>query len=87
MRYGKLPSAVIRERLRQSKEECKELTRRELRCPHCGFLMDYVYSDMQGHLESKCQNCKRISIMNMAYFRTVKRKYYPTYQRVTTPIR
>lgn len=87
MRYGKIPSPEVQERLRRSRQEVKELTRRELRCPHCNFLMDYVYSDMQGHRESKCQKCKRSVILNMAYFRTVKRKYYPRVRWSTPPIR
>lgn len=84
---GKLPSPETMEKVRRSKQECEFLTKREVRCPHCGFLVDYVFSDVSGHREIKCRKCKRSTIMNMAYFRRVKRKTYPTYRRRMQPIR
>ena len=80
-------SPEMREKVERSEKECEALTKREVRCPYCGFLMDYVYSDVSGHRQVKCRKCKRATIMNMAYFRRVRRKYYPEYRRSIPPIR
>lgn len=70
-----LPLEVL-ERIRLSEEECEDLTVRELRCPYCDFLIDFIFSDASGHRRSKCPKCKRVLTMNVAYFRRVKRKVY-----------
>ena len=77
----------IREKIRKSEAECDDLTLRDVHCPHCGYLLDRVYSDASGHRQIKCRKCKEITVMNMAYFRRVKRKYYPESRRTYPPIR
>ena len=71
-----LPPEILA-KVKLSEEESEGLILRELRCPHCNFLIDTLYSDASGHRRTKCPKCKQITIMNMAYFRRVKRKYYP----------
>ena len=39
--------------------------RRELRCPDDGHLLGYVYGDVDGYVETKCQRCKRITIFHL----------------------
>lgn len=69
------PLAVdIQRKLILSQKESATLERRDLNCPYCGFLLDRIFSDATGHRESKCQKCKREIIINMAYFRKVKRR-------------
>ena len=58
--------------LAQSRIESDSLKERDLLCPHCGFRIQTVYSDATGHLRIKCPKCKRIFILNLAYFRRVK---------------
>lgn len=60
------------EKLEMSKTEVTELTLRDLRCPNCRFLIDKIYSDIQGHMQVKCPKCKNAYIMNVSYFRTKK---------------
>ena len=62
----------VRRKLLQSRIEADELSQREIRCPHCGFLIQKVYSDATGHLSIKCQKCKSVSVLNLAYFRKAK---------------
>jgi len=57
-------------KLESSEAEVTQLTLRDLRCPNCRFLIDKVYSDIQGHMQVKCPKCKNAYIMNLAYFRT-----------------
>lgn len=62
----------IFEKLEMSETEVTELILRDLRCPNCQFLIDKIYSDIQGHMQVKCPKCKNAYIMNVAYFRTKK---------------
>ena len=55
-----------------SSEECAELTERDLRCPYCHYRIGRVFSDSTGHLRVKCQKCKAVSVLNLAYFRRQK---------------
>jgi len=80
-------SPEVSEKIRKSEAECDDLTLRDVHCPHCGFLLDQVYSDASGHRQIRCRKCKTVTIMNMAYFRRVKRKYYPEFRRTYPPIR
>ena len=62
----------VRRKLLQSRIEADELSQREIRCPHCGYLIQKVFSDATGHLSIKCQKCKNVSILNLAYFRKAR---------------
>lgn len=63
----------VQERLRLSRLEAETLQERDIRCPTCGFRIQIVYSDATGHLSVKCQKCKNIHILNLAYFRRIRR--------------
>ena len=59
----------------RSKQEATEFIERELKCPQCGFLIAYAFSDAKGHLKIKCKKCKKESVLNFAYFCKRKRKH------------
>lgn len=63
----------VQKRLLQSRIEAETLKERDLLCPVCGYRIQRIYSDAIGHLSVKCQKCKSINILNLAYFRRVKR--------------
>ena len=42
----------------------------------CGFRIQRVFSDATGHLSVKCQKCKNVHILNLAYFRRIRRNGY-----------
>ena len=69
-----------KQRLSMSFEECNNLTERDLKCPHCGSLLQGVFSDAVGHLRIKCNKCKANMVLNLAYFRT--KKGYKQYKRI-----
>ena len=74
---SKIPITISDENYKKlllSEEETKSLKVRELRCPKCGFLIQKVYSDATGHISVKCTKCRQISIINVAYFKKLKRK-------------
>ena len=77
MIYENALTPELLEKVQQSEKESEGLTKRAVRCPYCSFLLDYVFSDATGHREIRCPKCKSITIMNMAYFRTVKQRKYP----------
>lgn len=60
-------------RLLLSRVEAEALEERDLHCPVCGFRIQTLYSDVSGHLRVKCPKCKGVYILNLAYFRTIKR--------------
>ena len=63
----------VQKRLLQSRIEAETLKERDLLCQVCGYRIQRIYSDAVGHLSVKCQKCKSINILNLAYFRRVKR--------------
>lgn len=60
---------VVREKLNRSIKEAEFLSERELRCPHCDWILSTVYSDISGHLKIKCPKCKELSTLNLRLFR------------------
>ncbi len=63
----------VEERLLRSRIEVEELRERDLKCPNCEFRLQTVYSDITGHLRIKCNKCKQIHVLNLAYFRRIKK--------------
>ena len=54
-----------------SRKEAEQLVEKTLYCPNCGYKIGVVYSD----LTAKCQKCKTISVLNLAYFRRQRRRW------------
>ena len=54
----------------------ESLKERDILCPTCGFKIQRVFSDATGHLSVKCQKCKNVHILNLAYFRRIRRNGY-----------
>lgn len=57
-----------------SEREADSLAERVLRCPVCGYKIGAAYSDSAGHIRTKCQKCKHIWVLNLAYFRRQRRR-------------
>jgi len=64
----------VKHRLLLSRMEAESLKERDILCPTCGFRIQRVFSDATGHLSVKCQKCKNIHILNLAYFRKVRHR-------------
>lgn len=68
------PSPEVLRLLELSRLEVEGMSRKELRCPICGFRIQGMYEDRAGHVEVKCPKCKFVGPLNLAYFRRQKRK-------------
>ena len=68
-----LPPDEIRRRVVLSRIEAKDLKERSIKCPECGYQIGVVFSDAKGHISVKCQKCKTVSVLNLAYFRIQRR--------------
>ena len=82
--YTRHTSPEIRQKAEQSRKEAEELIERALICPECGFRSGVAYSDAAGHFKIKCQKCKTVSVLNLAYFRRQRQRYrniFPTYRK------
>ena len=62
----------LRRKVELSYEESVSLDERELHCPHCGRYLMTLFSDVSGHLKSKCPACKSLTTFNLGCFRRVK---------------
>ena len=71
--YTRRTTEEARRRAELSRREAKEYVERILKCPECGYMVGMAYSDSLGHLKIKCQKCKTVSVLNLAYFRRQKR--------------
>lgn len=76
MRTQPQAAPEIQKKLLWSRVEAESLKERDILCPVCGFMIQRVYSDATGHLSIKCQKCKNVHILNLAYFRRVCRSRY-----------
>ncbi|MBQ7071294.1 MAG: hypothetical protein IJM87_08455 [Ruminococcus sp.] len=56
--------------------DAEKLKERFIVCPTCNFKIQSVYSDCRGHFKVKCPKCKKVHILNLAYFRTRKRPWF-----------
>lgn len=56
-----------------SLNEAKGLNQRDLRCPYCGYMIQSVFEDARGHLSVRCNKCKKMLVINLEYFRRIKR--------------
>ena len=61
----------IQKRLLLARVEAVSLKVRDIHGPTCGFRIQRVFSDATGHLSVKCQKCKNVHILNLAYFRRI----------------
>ena len=39
------------QRAERSRQEAREFVERELKCPKCGYLVAYAFSDAKGHFK------------------------------------
>ena len=76
MRLQTQVAPEIQKRLLLSRVEAESLKERDILCPTCGFRIQRVFSDATGHLSVKCQKCKNVHILNLAYFRRIHRNGY-----------
>ena len=76
MRLQAQVAPEIQKRLLLSRVEAESLKERDILCPTCGFRIQRVFSDATGHLSVKCQKCKNVHILNLAYFRRIRRNGY-----------
>lgn len=75
MTYSETELNLARYRAELSKQEAEDFVERELKCPQCGYLVAYAFSDAAGHFRIKCKKCKTVSVLNFAYFCRRKRRY------------
>lgn len=76
MRLQTQVAPEIQKRLLLSRVEAESLKERDILCPTCGFRIQRVFSDATGHLSVKCQKCKNVHILNLAYFPHTKSSSY-----------
>lgn len=64
-------------KVEKSFNECEDLTERTVRCPYCNNILAVIFSDSVGHQRCKCQKCKAVTVINLAYFRRFKKATTP----------
>ena len=76
------PSPEAQVKLQQSAIEIDGLEMRDVKCPHCGYVITRVFADARGHFMARCRKCKEEYPINLSYFRRqkgiwrLKKKYY-----------
>ena len=68
------PSEEVLQKLRLSCIEYENREKKVLNCPICGFRILGASADRQGLIEVKCRKCKFEGPINLAYFRTQRRR-------------
>ncbi len=58
-------------KIKLAREQVKDQTHRELRCPHCQKKTIKVFADATGHIQCKCKYCKEETIFNVLSFRRI----------------
>ena len=71
------PEKSVLEKIERSAAQCETTEFREIRCSYCNTPLATVTIGMrEGILIAKCQKCKAVTPLNLAYFYTSK-----TYKR------
>ena len=76
------PPPEAQMKLEQSAIEVDGLDKRDVKCPHCGYVITREFADARGHFLARCRKCKKEYPINLAYFRRqkgigrLKEKYY-----------
>ena len=73
MQYTELERNSARHRASLSAREATHLLERPLYCPECSFKIGVAYSDCAGHVRTKCQKCKTVSILMVGVLLTSRR--------------
>ncbi len=72
-----VPEENVLKKIELSVAQCEDMKFREILCPYCNTPLATVTLDMrEGILISKCQKCKAVTPLNLAYFYTSR-----TYRR------
>lgn len=69
-------SEEIAYKLALSLAEVEGMEAKSLLCPICDFRIEDVYEDKSGHVKVKCKKCKNELVLNLAYFRRMRRYRY-----------
>lgn len=65
-----LEESVVK-KIELSLAQCEDVEFREILCPYCSTPLATVTLDMrEGFLVAKCQKCKSVTPLNLAYFYT-----------------
>lgn len=65
-----LEASVI-EKIELSLSQCENIELREILCPYCSTPLATVTLNMrEGFIVAKCQKCKSVTPLNLAYFYT-----------------
>lgn len=70
-----MPEQSVIDKIQRSGHEVEGMQEQELRCPVCRFRIAGVYGDRSGHIRVKCRKCKFEGVLNLAYFRRMRRYY------------
>ena len=72
-RYGTISAEMI---LKLAEAEISVAGRpfRTIQCPRCGFKLMEVCGNLDVPVRFKCDKCKETGILNLAFFRTQRRK-------------
>ena len=70
--------------LEESKKMAEGEELRLIKCPQCGFILMKVIGRNHVIVKVKCQKCKFCEVMDIALFRTVKRRGYRPMIRYST---
>ena len=72
-RYGTIP-ADLQALLDKSKDSVGDRTRRSIKCPQCGYVIMIVYGHSDIPILAHCKKCKFEDIINLGYFRTIRKR-------------
>ncbi len=67
-------STELRRKAALSELESTLLPEPTLYCPQCGYRIGMAFSVSTGHIRAKCQRCKTVSVLNLAYFRRQRQR-------------
>ena len=62
-------------KLALSIQEAKDMESQTVKCPICGFPLLGMYGEKKGIARIKCQKCKYEGPVNLAYFKTYRKKH------------
>lgn len=68
------PTKEVLEKIRLSREAVRGTNSKEIRCPICGRLLIKKYPDVTGHIDSKCDKCGNVMVVDLVSWRRAGRR-------------
>ncbi len=72
--FTNIPNDELMAKIIKARDNIRNKTSRDIKCPHCKHTVFSVYADSTGYIETKCRKCKQPVLIDLVSMRRMNRK-------------